>query len=83
MSNKETPTLAEALRAKIDSEELTQRQAADEIGCSPDQLSRWLSGSEAESHWDGIIAFLGVSWTTFAEYSLRQKQERLAAKRRP
>lgn len=54
--------LARDLGSKLKEDELSLRQAAEQIGCSPATLSRLLQGSAAESTADTDSLIRAVSW---------------------
>jgi transcriptional regulator with XRE-family HTH domain len=54
--------LARQLKAKMETENLSLRAAANEIGCSPATLSRLLMGSSAPNYPDTKNLFRAISW---------------------
>lgn len=54
--------LATHLKSKMESESLSLRAAADEIGCSPATLSRMLRGTDAANTPDTDNLFRAASW---------------------
>ena len=54
--------LAHHLRGKIDTDRLSIRRAATDIGCSAATLTRMLKGSEADNYPDTRNIFRAVSW---------------------
>lgn len=55
--------LATEVREKMTKRELSIRDAAREIGCSPATLSRMLQGSRSSSHPEGETLVKAASWT--------------------
>ena len=68
--------LAKDLHSKIDREQLTLREAADQIGCGAATLSRLLKGSEADNFPDTTTLFRAASWLghTITDYDLGRQR---------
>lgn len=60
--NLDLDLLARHLQNKMQTESLSLRAAADEIGCSPATLSRLLQGSGAPNYPDTKNLFRAISW---------------------
>lgn len=54
--------LAEHLQQRIDERDLTIREAAGKIGCSPATLTRLLKGKEADNYPDTKTIIKATSW---------------------
>ncbi len=54
--------LADHLKAKMAADDLSLREAARRIGCSPATLSRMLRGSAAQSFPEGETLFTAIAW---------------------
>lgn len=54
--------LARHLHSKIDTEKLSVRAAAAEIGCSPATLTRLLKGARAKNYPEGLNLIRAASW---------------------
>jgi transcriptional regulator with XRE-family HTH domain len=54
--------LAEYLQQQIDERDLTIREAAAKVGCSPATLTRLLKGKEADNYPDTTTLIKATSW---------------------
>lgn len=76
MSSKEVPTIAQALRAKVD-ELGTQKAVAAAIGASAVSVSRWLLGIAPEpAYWEAMMKLFGVSREEFGLMVLATLEDR-------
>lgn len=69
--------LAQHLKSKMESENLSLRAAADEIGCSAATLSRMLKGSEAPNMPDADNLFRAASWLnrSIADFEIGKREQ--------
>jgi transcriptional regulator with XRE-family HTH domain len=75
-------SVADALAEKIAARGITQKAAADEIGASESNLSRWLGGAVPEPpNEEGICRFLGITEKGYSMLFLETTRRKWATRR--